>query len=149
MAMRDAYLAKAAADPKNDPVAPQAIRDHFDRVNSTLRSLEKEHGDAEPKHLDALLDFAARAYRRPLDARRNATICSPITTRCGPRTNCRMKTPSAICIVSVLMSPDFLYRIDLSAGGTCYRLGSVDSALVQLCSGEPVELFPLGQHARR
>ncbi len=42
MAMRDAYLAKAVADPKNDPIAPKAIRDHFDRVNATLRNLEKE-----------------------------------------------------------------------------------------------------------
>ncbi len=66
LALRDAYLAKAAADPNNDPVAPEAIRDHFERVNDTLRALEKEHVDAEPKHLEALLNFAARAYRRPL-----------------------------------------------------------------------------------
>ena len=64
--MRDAYLAKAQADPKNDPIAPKAIRDHFERVNATLRGLEKEHAEAEPKHLDALVRFAARAYRRPL-----------------------------------------------------------------------------------
>ena len=55
MGMREAYLAKADADPKNDPVAFDAIRDHFDRVNTTLRSLEKERTDAEPKHLEALL----------------------------------------------------------------------------------------------
>src|SRR3954454_689010 len=48
IAMRDAYLAKAKADPSNDPVALQAIRDHFDRINATLRNLEKERADAEP-----------------------------------------------------------------------------------------------------
>ena len=40
--MRDVYLAKAAADPTNDPAAAEAIRDHFDQMNATLRSLEKE-----------------------------------------------------------------------------------------------------------
>ena len=66
MALRDAYVAKALADPKNDPVAPEAIRHHFDRVNTTLRTLEKMHLDAEVRSLEALLRFAARAYRRPL-----------------------------------------------------------------------------------
>ena len=48
-------------------VAPEAIRDHFSRVNTTLRNLEKERKlTPEPKHLEALLRFAARAYRRPL-----------------------------------------------------------------------------------
>ena len=28
--------------------------------------MEKMHAEAEPLHLDALLEFAARAYRRPL-----------------------------------------------------------------------------------
>ena len=64
--MRDVYLAKAAADPTNDPVAAEAIRDHFDQMNATLRSLEKERAEAEPSQLEALLQFAARAYRRPL-----------------------------------------------------------------------------------
>src|SRR6202451_1967698 len=64
--MRDTYLAKAAEDSSNDPVAAEAIRAHFDQVNATLRSLEKERADAEPKQLEAALQFAARAYRRPL-----------------------------------------------------------------------------------
>jgi len=40
-------------------------RKHFDRVNATLRGLEeKSMPKAEPKHVDALLKFAARAYRQ-------------------------------------------------------------------------------------
>ena len=66
MGFRDAYLTEAAADPENDPVAPLAIRDHFERINATLRGLEKEHAAAEPLHQQALLRFAERAYRRPL-----------------------------------------------------------------------------------
>ncbi|HEY3939221.1 MAG TPA: DUF1592 domain-containing protein [Bryobacteraceae bacterium] len=113
-AMRDAYLAKAAADPQNDPVAPQAIREHFDGIDTTLRRLEKEHADAEPKHLEALLRFAARAYRRPLTPAERDDLLAFYQTL---RTKNELSHEDAIrdSIVSVLMSPDFLYRIDLSA----------------------------------
>ena len=67
------------------PIAMEAIRDHFQRVNDTLRRMERMHVDAEPRQLDALLQFAARAYRRPLSqggARRPAGLS---TTRCARR----------------------------------------------------------------
>jgi hypothetical protein len=111
-AMRDAYLAKAAADPANDPMAPRAIREHFDGINATLRSLEAEHRDAEPKHLQALLRFAARAYRRPLTTSEQNDLLSYYRTL---RSQNQLSHEDAIrqSIVSVLMSPDFLYRLDL------------------------------------
>ena len=112
LGMRDAYLAKALADPKNDPVAPEAIRDHFDRVNATLRTLEKERMDAEPKHLDALLRFAARAYRRPLSkAERDDMLAYYHTLR--EKSGLTHEEAIRDSVVSVLMSPDFCYRIDL------------------------------------
>jgi hypothetical protein len=119
-AMRDAYLAKAAADPANDPVAPEAIRDHFDRVNSTLRKLEKERDDAEPKHLEALLRFAAHAYRRPLTQAERSDLLAYYHAL---RTKDELSHEDAIrdSIVSILMSPDFLYRLDLSNGGITRR----------------------------
>ena len=48
------------------PIAMEAIRYHFQWVNDTLRRMERMRVEAEPRHLDALLQFAARAYRRPL-----------------------------------------------------------------------------------
>jgi hypothetical protein len=112
MAMRDAYLAKAQADPKNDPIALDAIRDHFARVNATLRGLEKEHQAAEPKHLDALLTFASRAYRRPLTRPEREDILAYYHTL---RQKNALSHEDAMreSIVSILMSPDFCYRIDL------------------------------------
>ena len=112
MQMRDAYLAKALADPTNDPVAPEAIRDHFDRVNNTLRGLEKERIDAEPKHLEALQRFAARGYRRPLSKAERDDLVAYYR---AIRTRNELSHEDAVrdSIVSVLMSPDFLYRIDL------------------------------------
>ncbi len=109
LGLRDAYLAKAAADPKNDPVAPQAIRDHFERVNSTLRALEKEHIDAEPKHLEALLRFAARAYRRPLTKPEHDDLLAYYQSL---RSKLSHEAAIRDSIVSLLVSPDFLYRID-------------------------------------
>jgi hypothetical protein len=112
-ALRDAYLSKAAADPNNDPVAPQAIRDHFDRMNNTLRNLEKERADAEPKHLEALVRFAERAYRRPLTKPERNDVLAYYHTL---RTKNELSHEDAIrdSVVGILMSPDFLYRLDLS-----------------------------------
>jgi hypothetical protein len=114
--MRDAYLAKAAANPKNDPIAADAIRDHFDRINATLRGLEKERKDAEPKQIDALLKFAARAYRRPLTKAERDDLFAYYRTL---RDKNELSHEAAIrdAMVSILMAPDFLYRIDLLEGG--------------------------------
>jgi hypothetical protein len=117
MGMKEAYLAKAAADATNDPIAADAIRDHFDRVNSTLRSLEKERTDAETKHLEALMKFAGRAYRRPLTKAERDDLLAYYHSL---REKNQLSHEDAIrdSIVSVLMSPDFLYRIDLLDTGT-------------------------------
>ena len=68
------FLAKAAADDRNSPIAIEAIVDHFDRVNATIRAVERKRIDAEPRHLDALMAFAARAYRRPLSQAERADL---------------------------------------------------------------------------
>ena len=111
--MRDAYLAKAAADPTNDPVAAEAIRDHFDQMNATLRSLEKERAEAEPRQLEALLQFAARAYRRPLTHAERADLLAYYHQA---RAQNQLSHEDAIrdVITSVLMEPDFLYRLDMT-----------------------------------
>jgi hypothetical protein len=120
MRMRDVYLAKALEDPTNDPVAPEAIRDHFERVNTTLRNLEKEHVLAEPKQLEALFRFAARAYRRPFTKAERDDL---LTYYHALRSKNGLSHEAAIrdSIVSLLMSPDFLYRIDLLDAGTAVR----------------------------
>ncbi len=112
MRLRDAYLAKAVANPKNGPVAPTAIRDHFNRVNATLRYVEKERVDSEARHLDALLQFAERAWRRPLiQAERDDLVSYYHTLR--EKNELSHEDAMRGSIVSALMSPDFLYRIDL------------------------------------
>ncbi len=111
--MRDVYLAKAAADPSNDPVAAEAIRDHFNKMNATLRSLEKERAESEPRQLQELLEFAQRAYRRPLTSAERADLLAYYHQ---DRTKNQSSHEEALrdVITSVLMEPDFLYRLDMN-----------------------------------
>jgi hypothetical protein len=109
-AVRDAYLAKIAS--ANNPVANQSAKDHFERVNSTIRAVEKMRADAEPLHLQALLKFAARACRRPLSKAENADLLAWYH-KLRDKDGLTHEDAVRDAIVSVLMAPDFLYRIDL------------------------------------
>jgi hypothetical protein len=109
---RDKYLVKVKADPKPNPVAMDAIRVHFEWVNNTLRTMERLHAEAEPQHVEALARFAERAYRRPLAPAERDRILSFYKTL---REKSGLTHEEAIrdSIVSILMSPNFCYRIDL------------------------------------
>jgi len=111
--LRDDYIAKALANPNNDPIAPEAIRFHFHRINDTLRSLERMRLEAEPKQLNALAEFATRAYRRPLEQSERDQLLGfyrSIREKSGLTHEDAMRD----MIVRVLMSPKFCYRVDLS-----------------------------------
>src|SRR5262249_16562798 len=62
--LRDQVLARVASEA--DPAIPDVVKDYFDRTNAQIRWVERARLEAEPRQLDALLKFAARAYRRPL-----------------------------------------------------------------------------------
>ena len=143
MDMKAKYLAKAAADPSNDAIAPTAITDHYDRINATLRGLEKQKKEAEPKHMQALLRFADKAYRRPLTKKEKDDLLAYYQQL---RTKRELSHEDAIreCLVSVLMAPDFLYRIDLESSLLPSR-----SAIqpVAMKSGSAVPSRPLSSYA--
>ena len=139
--LRDLYVSKAEGASSNDPVAAAAVRQHFERVNNVLRSLEKEHAGAEPKHLDALLKFAARAYRRPLTkAESDDTLAYYHQLR--DKNGLSHEDAIRDSVVSVLMSPDFLYRIDLSAS-TRQVLHTVAARTPASSSGTPLASYAL------
>jgi hypothetical protein len=141
MGLRDKYLAKAAADPKNDPIAPTAIRDHFARIDATLRRTEKERIASQPEHLAALLRFAEKAYRRPLRQGERADLLAYYKDL---RSKNSLSHEDALrdCIVSVLMSPDFLYRFDLS-GPAKSGLASASLKGGKAFSSEPISDYTL------
>jgi mono/diheme cytochrome c family protein len=122
--IRDAYLAKAKADSRNDPMARTAIEYHFQWINDTLRRIQRMRIDAEPSHVDALIRFAARAYRRPLTPVEQQGFRSYYQTL---RQTNGLTHEEAIrdLIVSVLISPNFCYRLDLgettTRSTTAYR----------------------------
>lgn len=143
VAMRDSYLAKATADPTNDPVAPHAIRDHYDRINATLRDLERQRKQAEPKHLEALVRFATRAYRRPTSKAERDDLIAYYQVL---RTKNELSHEDAIrdSVVSVLMSPDFLYRIDLQTMSRPSGPSSMRNVAVK--SPAPIATRPLSPY---
>ena len=107
--MRDQYLKAAPAD---NPAVAQAIRDYFEPFNAEIRWVERARLEAEPRHLDALLQFAARAYRRPLAQEERDDILAYYHEL---RQKNGLTHEEAIrgSVVSLLVSPDFLYRVDL------------------------------------
>ena len=110
LAMRDGFVEKAMT--ANDPIITQAIKDHFDGINATIRWVERARIDAEPRHLDALLKFAARAYRRPLDADERTEILD-YYRELRDKSGLTHEEAMRASIVSLLVSPDFCYRVDL------------------------------------
>jgi hypothetical protein len=82
-------------------------------MNATLRSLEKERAQAEPGQLEALLQFAQRAYRRPLTPAERTGLLAYYHQ---DRTQNQLSHEDAIrgAITGILMEPDFLYRLDVN-----------------------------------
>jgi Protein of unknown function (DUF1592)/Protein of unknown function (DUF1588)/Protein of unknown function (DUF1587)/Protein of unknown function (DUF1595)/Protein of unknown function (DUF1585) len=143
--LRDAYLAKAAADPTNDPVAAEAIRDHFDHMNAVLRGLEKQRAEAEAKQLQTLLQFAERAYRRPMTEAERTDLLAYYHE---VRSKNQLSHEDALrnMIVSVLMEPDFLYRLDITDAPTpAAAHGRSHAAVVKASSTIPSQ--PLSSYA--
>jgi hypothetical protein len=102
------YLAKAR-EITND-VALEVVRDYFDRMNANVRAFDQARTAAEPSHLDALIAFAGRAYRRPM----TKTEADDLLTFYQSLRDQHLSHEEAIrdAVVSVLMSPHFSYRVD-------------------------------------
>ena len=96
----------------NHAEANKAVDEHFAWVNAELRWVEKAKVESEQTHLNALLDFARRAYRRPLTQAERADLLAYYRTL---REKDGLSHEDAIrdALVAVLVSPDFAYRIDL------------------------------------
>jgi hypothetical protein len=124
--LRDSFLAQAKG---GDERGIGAIKYYFDGINATVRATEKARLAAEPSHLKALLAFAARAYRRPLSQAEQDDLLAFYRTAHG-KDGLDHEAAMRECIVSVLMSPDLCYRIDLAENGagihplTDYELAS-------------------------
>jgi len=108
--VKDSYLAKARAS--SNEIAIRAIEDHFQWVNAGIRWVERARIESEPRHLEALQQFAARAYRRPLSQVERADLLA-FYRSLRDKSGLDHEEAMRDSVVSILMSPDFCYRIDL------------------------------------
>jgi len=128
--LAQAYLAKARRN-GGEGAAITAIEDYFKNISADIRQLERARVTAEPSHLQALLTFAERAYRRPLSQAERDDLLAFYETL---RKKDHLDHEEAIrdTVVSVLMSPYFCYRVypGQTAGGPANR-GSSHSTVMK------------------
>jgi hypothetical protein len=117
--LEKAYLARARRIGTDD-AALGAIETYFANTSATIRRVERERVAAEPSHLDALLKFAERAYRRPLSAAERDDVLAFYHSL---RETDGLDHEEALrdTLASVLLSPHFCYRLDLAEPGAAVR----------------------------
>jgi hypothetical protein len=105
------YLAKARRNGASETVQ-RAIEQHFALVAANIARVERRRAQAEPTHRVALESFAQRAYRRPLTGEERDGLRAFYQ---AARSDNGGDHEEAMrdCIVRVLVSPNFLFRMDL------------------------------------
>ncbi len=145
----EVYLSKARqslSSSGGNPTAIEAIEEYFEFTNDNLRAIEKARKAAEPSHLASLLDFARRAFRRPLNPTERADL-STFYRNLRQKDGLTHEDAMRDCVVSVLMSPNFLYRVDLEADAGTFQ---PDAALRLATTAEPQSaprLRPISDYA--
>jgi mono/diheme cytochrome c family protein len=117
--LEEAYLAKARRLKASDE-ALKAIGAYFTRMSAAIRGVERARLAAERSHLEALVKFAERAYRRPLSAAERDDLLA-FYHKLRREDDLGHEEALHDTLVTVLMSPHFCYRIDLTEPGTSAR----------------------------
>ena len=107
------YLERAVRE-GGSPTVLKAIEDYFHKINDQIRSVERWRTSAKAGHRAAILDLAARAWRRPLSTAEQDGLLEfyyGMIQEGATHEDAIQDT-----LVSVLMSPLFNYRVDLLAG---------------------------------
>src|SRR5690606_31786124 len=90
--------------------AVHAIEKYIADMNAEIRGVEKAHLQVEASHLDALLTFAERAYRRPMTkAERDDLLV--FYRKLRKKDELSHEDALRDTIASVLLAPHFCYRI--------------------------------------
>src|SRR5262249_23767715 len=85
-------------------------------IAAQVRKAKAAHKAAEPRHLAALAAFAARAYRRPLTTAERDDLLAFYRSL---RDQDHLSHEDAVrdTLTSILMSPNFCYRLDFPGPG--------------------------------
>jgi hypothetical protein len=84
-------------------------------IHDRAAAFRKQLAGAEPRHLDAVLDLAARAYRRPLTGDETGQLRGLYRTL--REQNLPHDEAVRLTLARVLVSPAFLYRLERAAPG--------------------------------
>jgi hypothetical protein len=112
----EVYLDKVRRTAQTDTVV-EAVEFHFRETNRQLRTLEKELAEARQRQLDALIEFAGRAFRRPLVAHEIEGLTEfyrEVLEQAGGDHRTAMEDS----LVAILVSPNHLFRWDLQTSAT-------------------------------
>ena len=112
-------------------------------ISAQIRQVEEARQAAEPSHLRALETFAARAYRRPLSPAEHDDLLAFYRRARADQDGLSHEDAIRDSVASMLLSPHFCYRFDRAAPGKARQ------SAVGVRPGQPAELLPLVEHARR
>jgi hypothetical protein len=108
--------------------AEEAIVTYFREMSASIRRVEQARLAAETSHLEALVRFAERAYRRPLAAAEREEILAYYRDL-RKKDDLGHEEALRDTLVSILMSPHFCFRFTLaSPGTTAQSLGDYELA---------------------
>jgi hypothetical protein len=118
--LRRLYEAKVVAS-KATAETSEMARVYFDELGAAIRWTAQARVAAEPLHLQHLVTFAERAYRRPLDpAERDDLLAFYRELR---QTGLGHEDAIRDTVASVLVSPHVAYRVDQVAASAPSRIG--------------------------
>jgi mono/diheme cytochrome c family protein len=120
-----AYLAKARKNGA-DEEAVRAIETYFADMSARIREVEEGRRNAEPTHLQTLLRFAERAYRRPLSTGERDDLLA-FYRDLRDRDSLSHEDAIRDSVASLLMSPHFCFRADRAEPGEAARPLSDDA----------------------
>ena len=121
------FYANPNGAPRMDFFFNPAIRD---RVKREEADLLVRQAASEPRHIEALLAFAARAWRRSLGAEERETILSAY--RADRAEGIKHDPALRAALARVLSSPWFLYRVEQPAAGQHWQPVSGDELATRL-----------------
>lgn len=109
--LQKAYLKKAISVEANETMV-FAITNQFTLIDQQIRRMERTARRAEPTHLNEMLGFAERAYRRPLTEMESSDLLA-FYQRLRTEEGASHEDAMRDLVVSVLVSPHFWYRADV------------------------------------
>jgi hypothetical protein len=109
------YLTKARQMGASE-AALTAIEDYFTSMDTRIRGTDEYRRGCEPQQLDSLQAFAGRAFRRPLSDHERQSLLS-YYRRLRDAEQLSHEDAVRDALASILVSPKFLYRYDLTRAG--------------------------------